>query len=118
MEFVKSECFKYVSSVVDQNNETAEVKGRINAGKKALRANKTFQRKLLSKGSELRSYWSAIRSIVAQACEAWVVLEVMRLGRRILRKTYGPTKLIDGTCRIETNEEHDDLIEQKYNSLH
>jgi hypothetical protein len=35
----------------------------------------------------------------------------MRFGRKILRKTYGPTKRIDGTWRIRTNEELDYLIE-------
>jgi hypothetical protein len=32
---------------------------------------------------------------------------------KILRKIHGPTKLIDGTWRMMTNEELDNLIEHK-----
>jgi hypothetical protein len=37
----------------------------------------------------------------------------MRFERKILRKIYGHTKLIDGTWRIKTNEELDNLVEHK-----
>jgi hypothetical protein len=36
---------------------------------------------------------------------------------RILRKDYGPTKLIDGTWRIKTIEELDNLIDHQ-NIIH
>jgi hypothetical protein len=41
----------------------------------------------------------------------------MRFERKILRKIYGPTKFMDGTSRIKTNEELDNLIEHK-NIIH
>jgi hypothetical protein len=41
----------------------------------------------------------------------------MRFETKILKKTCGPTKLTDGTWRIEINEELDNLIEDK-NILH
>jgi hypothetical protein len=33
--------------------------------------------------------------------------------RKILRKIFGPTKALNGLCRIETNEELDELIRRK-----
>jgi hypothetical protein len=33
--------------------------------------------------------------------------------RKILRKTFGPTKELNGLWRIKTNAELDDLIQQK-----
>jgi hypothetical protein len=50
------------------------------------------------------------RPVVTHTCEPWVlkdnvVQKLMRFGRKILRKFYGPTKLTDGTWRIKTNEE-------------
>jgi hypothetical protein len=35
----------------------------------------------------------------------------MRSERKIFRKIYGPSKLIDGTWMIKSNEEFDNLIE-------
>jgi hypothetical protein len=122
IETTKSEtvqCFWYLGSVVNQNNETEEVEERINAGNKALYVNKKlFQCELLSKRSKLRLYWSTIRQVVTYACEAWVlkdniVHKLIRFERKILRKIYGATKLTDGTCRIKTNEELDNLMEHK-----
>jgi hypothetical protein len=43
--------------------------------------------------------------------------EVISFERKILRKIYRPTKLIDGTWRISTNEELDYLTEHK-NIIH
>jgi hypothetical protein len=36
-----------------------------------------------------------------------------RFERKILRGNYGPTKLTDGTWRIKSNEERDNLTEHK-----
>jgi hypothetical protein len=33
--------------------------------------------------------------------------------RKLLRRIFGPTKERDGTCRIKTNDELDELIRQK-----
>jgi hypothetical protein len=45
------------------------------------------------------------------------VQKLMRFGRKILRKIYGPTKLIHGSWRIKTDEELDDFMEHK-NIIH
>jgi hypothetical protein len=45
------------------------------------------------------------------------VKKLLRLERKLLRKTYGPTKLIDDTWRIKTNEELDNFTEHK-NLIH
>jgi hypothetical protein len=34
--------------------------------------------------------------------------------RKILRKIFGPTKELNGLWRIKTNEELDELTQQKY----
>jgi hypothetical protein len=43
------------------------------------------------------------------ASETWVLKESMKqeliIERKILRRTFGPTKKRDGTWRIETNDE-------------
>jgi hypothetical protein len=45
------------------------------------------------------------------------VQKLLRFERKILRKIYEPNKLIDGTWMIMTNEELDNLIENK-NIIH
>jgi hypothetical protein len=52
-------------------------------------------------------------------CEAWVSKETIRnrlmvFERKVLRRILGPTKERDGTWRIKTNEELDELIRHKY----
>jgi hypothetical protein len=39
--------------------------------------------------------------------------KLMIFERKILRKIFGPTKESNGLCRIKTNEELDDLIQQQ-----
>jgi hypothetical protein len=39
--------------------------------------------------------------------------KLIRFERKILRKIYGPTKLLDGNWRFKTNEELDNLIKYK-----
>jgi hypothetical protein len=56
-----------------------------------------------------------IRPIVTYGCETWAmtVTEQNRLRvfeRRVRRKIYGPTLDKDGTWRIKTNEELENLI--------
>jgi hypothetical protein len=42
-----------------------------------------------------------------------IVQKLMRSQKKILRKIYGPTKPIACIWKIKTNEELDNLIEQK-----
>jgi hypothetical protein len=65
-----------------------EATGRINAENEAFYANsQTLQCELLSERSELGLYRSAMRPVVTQACEAWVLKgnmaqKLMRLGSK------------------------------------
>jgi hypothetical protein len=52
------------------------------------------------------------------ASETWVLKEnsiqkLMIFERKILRKIFGPTKELNGLWQIKTNEELDELIQQK-----
>ena len=67
----------------------------------------------------MKLYWSIIRPIITYACETWVLKETMKnklmiFERKALRKIFGPTKERDGTWRIKTNDELDELIRHKY----
>jgi hypothetical protein len=77
-----------------------------------------FKSRFFSKKSKLKLYWSIIRPIVTYACEVWVLKEtvknkLMAFERKVLRKTFGPTKERDGTWRIKTNDESDELVRHK-----
>jgi hypothetical protein len=59
-----------------------------------------------------------MRPTVTYACEVWVLKEtinnkLMTFERKLLRKIFGPTKERDGTWRIKTNDESDELIRHK-----
>ena len=67
---------------------------------------------------KLKLYWSIIRPIVTYVCEVWVLKETIRnelmvFERKLLRKIFGPTKERDGTWRVKTNDELDELIRHK-----
>jgi hypothetical protein len=120
MTFESVQSFKYLGSIVNQNNTIEEeIKERLIAGNKAFYANqKMFQSKLLSKKSKLKLYWTLIRPTVTYARETWVLKEnstqkLVILERKILRKIFGPTKEVNGLWRIETNEELEELIKAK-----
>jgi hypothetical protein len=65
MSFESVQSFKYLGSVVNQNNKIEEeIKERIIAGNKAFYANrKMFPSKLLSRKSKLKFYRTLIRPI-------------------------------------------------------
>jgi hypothetical protein len=120
MSFESIQSFKYLGSTVNQNNTIEdEIKERLIAGNKAFYADqKMFQSKLLSKKFKLNLYWTLIRPIVTYTCETWVLKEnsiqkLMILGKKTLRKIFGPTKEVNGLWRIKTNEELDELIKQQ-----
>ena len=78
-----------------------------------------FKGRLVSKKSKLKLYWSIIRPIVTYACEAWVLKEtinkisLMVFERKVLRRIFGSTKERDGTLRMKTDDELDELIRYK-----
>jgi hypothetical protein len=66
-------------------------------------------------------YWSIIRPIVTYGCETWVLKEtinkikLMVFERKVVRRIFGPTKERDGTWRIKTDDELEELI--RYNNI-
>ena len=92
---------------------------RITLGNKAYYANQFFfKSRLVSTKSKLKLYWSIIRPTVTYGCETWVLKEttknkLMVFERKVLRRIFGPTKEKDGTWRIKTNDELDELIRHK-----
>jgi len=73
---------------------------------------------LVSKKSKLKLYWSIIRPTATYGCETWVLKgtvknKLMVFERKVLRRIFGPTKERDGTWRIKTNDELDELIRHK-----
>jgi len=59
-----------------------------------------------------------IRPTVTDGCDVWFLKrndknKLMVFERRVLRKIFGPTKERDGTWRIKTNDELDELIRHK-----
>ena len=74
--------------------------------------------KLVSRNSKLKLCRPIIRPIVVYGCEILVLKENIRqrlsvFERKILRKIFGPTKEHNGTRRVKTNEELDELIQHR-----
>jgi hypothetical protein len=69
--------FSYLGTIVNGNNTLEEeIRERIVKRNKAFCANGAlFKRKLVSRKSELKLYWSVIRPIVVYGCETWVLKE-------------------------------------------
>jgi len=112
--------FSYLGSTVNGNNMLEEeIRGQIAKGNKAFYTNKAlFKSKLVSRKSKLKLYWTVIRPTVVYGCETWVLKEniTQKLSvfeRKTLRKTFGPTKKKDGSWRIKTNMELDQLIQHR-----
>jgi len=66
----------------------------------------------------LKLYWSIIRPTVTYACKVWVLKETIKnklmvFESKVFRKIFGPTKERNGTWRIKTNDELDELIRHK-----
>jgi hypothetical protein len=100
----------YLGTIMNGNNTLEEeIRERTAKGSKAYYANKTlFKRKLVSRKSKLKLYWSVIRPIVVYGCETWVLKEsiIQRLSvfeRKILRKED------NGNWRIKMNKQLDEL---------
>ena len=60
----------------------------------------------------------SIRPAVTYGCETWVLKgtvqnNLMVFERKVLRRIFGRTKERDGTWRIKTNDELDELIRHK-----
>jgi hypothetical protein len=112
--------YKYLGSTVNSDNSIEEeIQRRITLGNKAYYANQFFfKSRLISKKSKLKLYWSIIRLTVTCTCETWVLKETVKsklmiFERKVLRRIFGPTNERDGTWRIKTNDELDELIRHK-----
>jgi hypothetical protein len=76
-----------------------------------------FQSRLISKRAKVKLYYSVIRPIVTYSCQTWILKEtiinkLLVFERKILRKIFGPNKE-NGTWRIKTNQELDEIIKCK-----
>jgi hypothetical protein len=63
-------------------------------------------------------YWSIIGPTVTYGCETWVLKETTKsqlivFERKVLRRIFCPTKERDGTWRIKTNDDLDEIIRHK-----
>jgi hypothetical protein len=105
--------------VNSDNSTEEEIQYRITLGNKAYYANQSFfKSRLVSKKSKLKLYWTIIRPIVTYSRETWVLKETIKnklmvFKRKVLRRTFGPTKERDGTWGIKTNNKLDELIRHK-----
>ena len=101
------------------NTLEEEIREKIVEGNKTFYANRAlFKNTLVSRKSKLKLYWSVIRPVVVYGCEIWVLKEsiIQRLSvfkRKMLRKFFGPTKEENGSWRIKTNIELDELIKHR-----
>jgi len=118
LEHVQS--YKYLGSTVNSNNSIEEeIQYGITLGNKAYYANYFFfKNRLVSKKSKLKLYCRIIRPVATYTCEVWVLKETIKnklkvFERKVLRKNFCPTKERDGTWRIKTNDELDELIRHK-----
>ena len=76
-----------------------------------------FQSKVITKRAKLKLYHSIIRPIVNYSCETWIskgniVTKLLVFERRMLRRIFGPNNE-NGTWRIKTNQELDEIIKNK-----
>jgi hypothetical protein len=105
------ESFKYLGAMITSLNDTeTEIKSKIAVGNKCYYAQGTIlKRRSISQSIKIRLYKTIIRPVVTYGAETWTLTSkveemLMTWERKILRKTYGPTKE-NGQWRIKTNEE-------------
>ena len=103
--------FNYLGSIITNNNNIlAEIKGKITAGNRCLRAlDRLMKARYISRKVKIRIYKTIIKPVVVYGSEAWTLSErvIAMLNtweRKILRKIYGPI-CDQGTWRIRTNAE-------------
>ena len=114
--------YKYLGSIVSgANSIEEEIRERIALGNKAYYANKKkiFKREIVSRKAKLKLYWIVIRPVITYACRLWLLQESMKgklliTERKILR-IFGPAKDGDGTWRIKTNDELNNLVRKECN---
>ena len=95
------------------NTLEEEIKERIAKGNKAFYVNNAlFKSNVVSRKSKLKLHGSVIRPTVVYGFDTWILKEsiIQKLSvfeRKILRKTFGPTKEAKGIWRIKTNNKLD-----------
>jgi sorting nexin-29 len=89
--------FKYLGSIITNNNIMLEISHRINMGNKCYYGLRNILRsKLLKKDTKCKIYKTLIRTVVLYGCKSWILMktEEQQLSifeRKILRKIYGPS---------------------------
>ena len=72
-----------------------------------------FQSKIITKRAKLKLYHSIIRPIVTYSCETWILKgNILTKLLVFKRKIFGPNNE-NGTWRIKTNQELDEIIKSK-----
>jgi hypothetical protein len=95
----KVESFKCLGSIMTSLNDIeTEIKSKIALGNKCYHAlGSTIKRRSISQSIKIRLYKTTIRPAVIYGAETWILTSriekmLMTWERKILRKTYGPTK--------------------------
>ena len=104
--------------MTSDNSIEEEIQHRITLGNEAYYANQFFFKiRLVSKKSKLKLYWSNKGQIITYASETWVlkwaVKTVNCISNESVKKDFCSYKRRDGTWRIKTNVELDELIRHK-----
>ena len=107
----------YLGSQLNQTNSTnSEIQARILSGNRCYHSyGKLMKSRALNRNSKLKMYKSLIRPVVTDGCEAWTLTnrdeQHLRIFEcKILRKIFGPVQDKDGSWRIRTNYELNELI--------
>jgi UDP-N-acetylmuramate-alanine ligase len=123
MTFDHVSSFKYLKSIVNETNKTAEeIQSRIAAGNRAHHANKKLlTNKLLSTNSKMIVYKTIVRPVVTYGSETWKMnttheekLKIFE--RKILRSMYGPVQDINNEWKVRTNRST--YQRRKYSSIY
>ena len=120
LEVENVQSFKYLGVLINGHNSIEEeIKARIAAGNRAFYANKKFlQNKILSRESKIKIYNTLIKPVIMYACELWVLKKqieqkLLIFERKILRKIFGSNRQPDGSWKIKTNIELDNIMNHK-----
>ncbi|KAJ0179056.1 hypothetical protein K1T71_005831 [Dendrolimus kikuchii] len=109
--------FKYLGcTITDTNSREEEIHIRVqNALRCSAALHKVLVSRLLSRKTKIRVYKTVIRPILMYGCEAWTLTlkeenQLLVTERKVLRKILGPTIKEDGSWRVRTNSEIEDLM--------
>ena len=113
----KVESYKYLVSIVNGDNSIEEeINKIIGLDNKAHYAKQNiFESKLASMKTKLILYWTIIRLVMKYSSETLLLKESMKRNlliteRKIIKRIFRPKKDRDGTWRIKTNDELNNVV--------